>query len=145
MRWGGLLLDIVDYDATRYRPTSTTHYDERRCLTTPLGEPASLDELLNHSCDPNLWIVDEITVVARRAIAAGEEVHGDFATWEDSEHVLTSACGCGAALCRRRITGRDWRIPALQARYRGHFLPYLNRAIEIEIEARALDAIKERE
>jgi SET domain-containing protein len=129
MRWGGVLLAVADYDPVLYRPASTTHYDEGRCLATPAGEPASLDELLNHACDPNLWLIDEVTVVARRAIAAGDEVTGDFATWEDSAHVLTSDCACGSALCRRRITGRDFRIPALQARYRGHFLPYLDRAI----------------
>lgn len=132
MRWGGVLLDVVDYDPTRYRPTSTTHYDERRCLTTPVDEPASLDELLNHACDPNAWLLDEVTLAARRPIRAGEEVTADFATWEDSAHVLTTECGCGAAMCRRRITGQDWRLPALQARYRGHFLPYLDRAIAAE-------------
>lgn len=129
MRWGGIVLPVADFDPARYRLTSTTHYDEAHCLTTPIEEPVSLDELLNHSCDPNLWLVDAVTVVARRSIAAGEEVHGDFATWEDSEHVLTADCRCGAPLCRRRITGRDWRLPELQARYAGHFLPYLNRAM----------------
>jgi hypothetical protein len=124
-----VLVAVVDYDTRLYRPTSTTHYDEERCLTTPVGEPRSLDEVLNHSCDPSAWLLDEITLAARRALDAGEEVTADFATWEDSEHVLTPACGCGAALCRGRITGRDWRIPELSARYRGHFLPYLDRII----------------
>ncbi len=66
MRWGGVLLAVADYDPVLYRPASTTHYDEGRCLATPAGEPASLDELLNHACDPNLWLIDEVTVVARR-------------------------------------------------------------------------------
>ena len=29
---------------------------------------------VNHSCDPNLWMADEATVVARRDIGAGEEL-----------------------------------------------------------------------
>ncbi len=34
---------------------------------------------LNHSCDSNLWMADEATVVARRDIAAGEELTLDYA------------------------------------------------------------------
>jgi uncharacterized protein len=129
MRWGGVLIALVDYDTSLFRPTSTTHYDEGRCLTTPADEPWSLDELLNHSCDPNAWLLDEVTLAARRAIDAGCEVTADFATWEDSGHVLAPSCACGAPLCRGRVTGGDWRLPALQSHYLGHFLPYLNRRI----------------
>jgi uncharacterized protein len=107
MRWGGLLLPVADFTPDLYRLSSTTHYDERLCLTTPIDEPRSLDERLNHACDPSAWLVDEVTLCARRAIDAGAEVTADFATWEDSDHVLTEDCGCGTGLCRRRITGRD--------------------------------------
>src|SRR5262245_42996399 len=34
----------------------------------------SLDEYLNHSCDANTWLASETTLVARREIAAGEEI-----------------------------------------------------------------------
>jgi len=30
-------------------------------------------------------------------------------------------CACGAPECRRVITGEDWRMSALQERYRGYF------------------------
>jgi SET domain-containing protein len=33
----------------------------------------------NHSCDPNLWMDDAVTVVARRQIAPGEELTVDYA------------------------------------------------------------------
>jgi SET domain-containing protein len=34
---------------------------------------------LNHSCDSNLWMSEEATVVTRRDIAAGEELTLDYA------------------------------------------------------------------
>jgi SET domain-containing protein len=34
----------------------------------------------NHSCDPNLWHADVVTITARRDIAAGEELTIDYAT-----------------------------------------------------------------
>jgi hypothetical protein len=85
---------------------------------------------INHSCDPNVWMQSAFTLVARRAIAAREEVVADYALWETSEaYVASWECHCGSALCRRRITGRDWRLPDLQERYRGHFSPVLERRI----------------
>ena len=34
-------------------------------------------------------------------------------------------CACGAAHCRKVITGDDWRLPELQRRYAGFFSRYL--------------------
>ena len=129
MRWGGVLIALDDYDPAVYRSSSTSLYDETRYLTTPAGEPRTLDELLNHSCDPNMWLLDEVTVAARRDLAAGEEVTTDYAMWANSAYVFTPECGCGSPLCRHRVTGLDWQNEALQARYRGHFLPFLNRLL----------------
>ncbi|MGZ3582493.1 MAG: SET domain-containing protein [Ktedonobacterales bacterium] len=71
---------------------------------------------INHGCDPNVWMQDAFRLVARRDIAAGDELLADYALWE---------CHCGSALCRTRITGRDWRLLDLRERYRGHFSPVL--------------------
>lgn len=81
----------------------------------------SLDENLNHSCDPNAWISDDVTLAARRDIAAGEEITLDQGTWNFDDSAYTwddSDCGCGARACRKRLTENDWRLPAVQARYR---------------------------
>jgi SET domain len=69
----------------------------------------------NHSCDPNLWWGDAYTLVARRPIAAGEEVTNDHAT---STGIASFAmdCACGPSLCRGVITGEDWRRPELQCK-----------------------------
>src|SRR5690242_16700387 len=53
----------------------------------------------NHGCDPNLWWGGPYTLVARRDIAAGEELTNDYAT-STGEAAFTMPCRCGAALCR---------------------------------------------
>lgn len=88
------------------------------------------EDRMNHSCDPNVWLQDEVTLSARRDIAPGEELTGDYALWElDPEHVCPFQCRCGAAACRRTITGRDWQRADLRRRYAGHWHP----AIEARI------------
>lgn len=82
---------------------------------------------LNHSCDPNLGIVGQIAFHAMRDIAAGEELTFDYATGDDDDWRMN--CACGSAQCRHTVTGRDWRIPALQARYDGWFSSYLAQKI----------------
>ncbi len=77
----------------------------------------------NHSCAPNLGLRGEITFVAMRGIAAGEELTHDWAMTDDDESV--TVCQCGASSCRGRITGKDWQRPELQARYGGYFSSYL--------------------
>ncbi len=84
----------------------------------------------NHSCDSNLWMQNEITVVARRDIAAGEELTIDEALISDDPDFSMAQCRCGTSACRQTITGADWRLPDVQRRYEGHFSPFLNRRIE---------------
>ncbi len=86
---------------------------------------------LNHSCDANLWLADEVTLVARRNVAAGEELTVDYALFTvQADWVLDRLCQCGAPDCRRTITGNDWRLAAVQRRYYPHFSPFINRRIE---------------
>lgn len=88
------------------------------------------EDCLNHSCDPNIWMEDEVTLSARHDIGPREELTGDYALWVfDPEHVCPFECRCGTAHCRRTITGRDWQLLDLQHRYAGHWHP----AIEARI------------
>jgi uncharacterized protein len=81
----------------------------------------------NHSCDPNIGVRGQIVFVAMRPVAAGEELTHDWATTDDDDYELD--CNCGSAVCRRRITGQDWRRPDLQQKYRGFFSSYLEEKI----------------
>lgn len=82
----------------------------------------------NHSCDPNTWWVDPCTVLARRDVAPGEELTLDYATITDDPD-FAMPCSCRAVSCRGRVTGRDWRLPTLQAEYGPHWVPILRERI----------------
>lgn len=79
----------------------------------------------NHGCDPSLWWEGPYTLLARHSIAPDEELTSDYATstW-DSQFVL--ACSCGSPTsCRGTVTGNDWKLPELRARYGNHWVPAL--------------------
>lgn len=85
-------------------------------------------EFINHSCEPNVGFRGQIELVALRDIEAGEAIAFDYATCT-SEPEFKMECFCGTSACRKYVTGEDWKIPALQERYKGHFQPYLERKI----------------
>ncbi len=73
---------------------------------------------------------DEVTLIARRDIQAGEELTADYAMWESGEDwVMHQECFCGSEHCRKVITGKDWRLKELQERYANHFSPFINERI----------------
>ena len=87
---------------------------------------------INHSCDPNIWLLDAYTLVARRDIKKGEELTADYAMWEaDEDYVSQWECKCDSPFCRGRVTGKDWQEPDLQQRYKGHFSPLINKRIRM--------------
>lgn len=96
-------------------------------LVDLIQTPDQVAGSLNHSCDSNLWMNDEVTMVARRDIAAGEELTIDYALMtSDPTWRLDRPCQCGSPVCRRSVTGDDWRLPEVRRRYAGHFAPFLN-------------------
>jgi uncharacterized protein len=84
----------------------------------------------NHSCEPNIGVQGQIVFVAMRDVEAGEELTHDWATTDDDRYEM--ACNCGAATCRRVITGQDWRKPELQHRYGDYMSWYLLAKIRSE-------------
>jgi SET domain-containing protein len=65
-----------------------------------------LDDLINHSCDPNAGFVDGETVLyALRAIAIDEEICWDYST-SIAEPGWSLECHCGSACCRG--VARSW-------------------------------------
>lgn len=83
---------------------------------------------LNHSCDPNVQIVGQITFRAMRDIKVGEELTFDYATGDDDDWQMD--CACGSVDCRKKVSGKDWQIPELQRRYAGRFADYLERKMQ---------------
>ncbi len=71
------------------------------------------DRNVNHSCDPNAWVSYEgggCYLVARRDIAAGEEITCDY-----NINIADGTgwpCKCGAARCRGGVAGDFFRLPS---------------------------------
>jgi SET domain-containing protein len=82
----------------------------------------------NHSCDPNIGVQGQIVFVAMRDIESGEELTHDWATTDDDTYEME--CRCGAANCRKIITGQDWRKKELRQKYAGFFSWYLEEKID---------------
>ena len=109
---------------------NATQIGEHLHLVDLIQMPGAVAGSINHSCDSNLWLQDEVTIVARRAISASEELTLDYAlTTVQSQWRLDQPCQCGTIACRHVITGNDWRLPEVQQRYAGHFAPFINERI----------------
>jgi SET domain-containing protein len=124
-RLGGRLVSTVELrrlfadPATGYVDTITVGADVH--LVLPPGRD---NRYGNHGCDPNLWWTGPYELSARRDIAAGEELTNDYAT-STAEPDFRMTCGCGSPLCRRTVTGDDWRRRDLRERYGHHWVPAL--------------------
>lgn len=128
--WGGNVFTIDDVKSGKLKPGTIAAISEHLVLASPLDAPENPDQYLNHSCDPNLWMHDEVTLAARRDILPGEELTADYAMWEwDEDWVAPWKCSCSSVSCRGMITGGDWRLAELQERYHGHFSPFINERI----------------
>ncbi len=140
MEFGGQRVGRADAeDQERYRVRSVWIVADDVFLALPIEDvEPSLDENLNHSCDANAWLADEVTLVAKRDIAAGDEITMDQGTWnfDVSEYTVDAEdCTCGAPDCRVRLTQDDWQIAAVQERYRGHFHPIVQAMIDARRKA----------
>lgn len=77
----------------------------------------TLDNFINHSCEPNLGYDEHGNIVAREDIAAGAELFVDYGCFTVNFDE-TFMCRCGAATCRRRVTRDDWKTLALRHGYK---------------------------
>lgn len=106
---------LVDFEATVAK-------GQRECDALQIGPDLYLDledpgRCTNHSCDPNSGVRSNgVTLVAVRAIAAGEEIRFDYSTTMDDDH-WTMDCSCGSPGCRRRILDFRWLPAARKLEY----------------------------
>lgn len=85
---------------------------------------------INHSCDPNVWLINYFSLAAKRNIKKGEELTVDYSTWETSNFYSKWKCLCGSKTCRQIITGAEWKDKKFQKKYRGHFSPLVQKLIQ---------------
>jgi hypothetical protein len=103
---------IVEFTGRRFRadkvPSKMLGRSDRFVQVTPdqyMGPSGRIDDLINHSCDPNAGLrftPEGVFLVAVRAIAPGEEIAWDYSTTlaDPNWHML---CQCKAPGCRRVI------------------------------------------
>lgn len=99
--------------------------DDLYLVSAETPEPG---DMLNRSCDPNCGLMGGTLLVAMRDLEPGDELSFDYATCDSSDYDEFD-CACSALVCRGTVTGRDWMLPELQAKYAGWFSPYLARRI----------------
>jgi len=96
------------------------HCDYPDGKTVLIGPP---DRYVNHSCDPNAWLRyegDGADLVARRAIAAREEITVDYGVNVTGGSAWP--CGCGSPRCRGTVVGDFFALPRETQR---EYLPLL--------------------
>lgn len=129
--WGGQFVSHADAERAKLAGKAVQQIDDDVFEVFDRNQPGP-SYYHNHSCESNTGMADEVTVVARRPIRPGEELTIDYAMFEaDENQVMSWECRCGAPRCRKQITGKDWKLPELQARYAGHFSPLIKRRLGV--------------
>lgn len=140
MVFGGYVVKSENLDERKYRLQTAFPIEVDTFLVLPVSDSEdTVDEYLNHSCNPTAWLTDEITVVARKDIKAGEEITLDAATWDMDPEWLFSEnglCYCNDSECRKTLSPTDYKNPILQKKYAGHFSPYIQKRIDEDKETR---------
>jgi uncharacterized protein len=126
--WGGYIVDAEQLETLPHDVQQHSVQIEEGLYSATIGGAETAD-FINHSCDPNLGLRGQITLVALRDIEVGEEVCFDYAM-TDCTPYDEFECHCGSRNCRGTVRGEDWQLPELWAKYAGYFSPYLQRRID---------------
>jgi uncharacterized protein len=119
--FGRILLIDEDLETGKTAPHSVTNVEEGLYLDYPAETGNTIDDYLNCSCDPNVWLQDEVTLVPRRDIASAV----DYSMYLPAGWKVEWQCKCGTPLCHETVSGDDWQVPELHRRYNGHFAPFI--------------------
>lgn len=93
--------------------------------------------LVNHSCDPNCKHVfnsnGTFDFIARREIAAGEQITHDTSAYEYEVEHFSQKCLCGSDNCRGEVKGWKDLTAAERASIRDYAIPILNHIADVEV------------
>lgn len=111
-------------------------YDNTLCIwfwQYLANKPFSADgqgAYINHSCEPNIGLLTQNTIVAIKPIKEGQECCLDYGTFETREW-WTMNCTCWSTHCRKTITAKDYLLPDVQKTLGKWFSPYLKKYITL--------------
>lgn len=95
--------------------------------------------LVNHSCDPNCVHVFNASgtfdFVARRDIAAGEQITHDTSAYEYEVAHFSQKCLCGSDRCRGEVKGWKDLTEAERQSIREYTIPFLQHIAGVEVLA----------
>lgn len=98
--WGGTFVRMQEAERARAQGELVMQLDDDLYSIEERGEDPTY--FMNHSCDPNVWMADAVTLVARQAIALDEELTVDYALFEASQDfTMEWECVCGSPDPRR--------------------------------------------
>jgi hypothetical protein len=127
--WHGTYADKIGAEQAKKNNKLVMQWDDDLFSIEDRGDDDGY--FINHACDSSLWMEDAFSLIARRSIKMGEEITADYALWEADENYISKwECGCGSIDCRKKITGKDWRIKTVQEKYKDHFSPLINKRIK---------------
>lgn len=127
---GGHIMTIDEHNALPGELQHfATHVTEHHLIGRIRLEDEEQGEFINHSCNPTCGMDGPLNIVAMRALVPGDAITLDYAMCMSSD-ILDFACECGEKDCRGHISGHDWKLAALQQRYRGYFVTYIQRWID---------------
>lgn len=93
-----------------------------------LDEPA---RLINHSCDPNLGLSNNIfggyDFIAMRDIQVNEEITWDYCMSEYESIAIKDICLCGSRICRGKINGYQALPKKIRKKYNNFIADYIRR------------------
>jgi len=75
--WGGEYTNEKDAEKAKINGRLVMKWDENLFSVEDAGD--DLGYFINHSCDSNTWMIDAITLSAKRNIQKGEEITADYA------------------------------------------------------------------
>lgn len=94
---------------------------------------------INHSCNPNAGIINDITLIALRDIQKGEEIYFDYSTSMDEDHWVMQ-CMCGEANCRKTI--KDFKYLPVQVKQKYLNLNIVQKFIAVQYQKIAANVRK---
>lgn len=129
--WGGVIIRGNGLKANEAVRHTTVAIAPETWLSAQDEGSLSLDDYVNHSCNPNIGLISENVLVAINTIEIDEELTADYCTWlDDDSYVMKRTCNCGGSNCRSTIRGSDWRLPCVMKNLLPFYSPFLkHRAI----------------